>query len=162
MEVLLDPRALPLLPAPIRVWRQMARVRRSGLFDAEWYKRVHKDVAASGMNPLRHYVRYGFREGRAPHAATSDRRAAAMNATAMRGLPFLPAGLRIWWRMRQVRRAGMFDAAWYNRTYRDVAASGMDPLRHFVCHGASEGRAPNAAQAANAAGRANGATVDRT
>ncbi|MBX3491407.1 MAG: hypothetical protein KF899_00445 [Parvibaculum sp.] len=69
LEVLLDPRALSFLPAPIRVWQQMVRVRRSGLFDADWYKRVHKDVAASGMNPLRHYVRYGFREGRAPNGA---------------------------------------------------------------------------------------------
>ena len=131
-------------------------------FDAEWYKRVHKDVAVSGMDPLRHFVRYGFREGRAPNAAASDRRAAAMNATAMRGLPFLPAGLRIWWRMMQLRRSGIFDAGWYNRTYHDVAASGMNPLRHYVCHGAAEGRAPNAAQAAALGNGAGGTPVDRT
>src|SRR5690606_16131413 len=53
MEALLEPRTVSLLPSPIRVWRQMARVRRSGLFDSDWYKHVHRDVAASGMDPLR-------------------------------------------------------------------------------------------------------------
>jgi len=36
----------------------------------------------------------------------------------------------------------LFDAAWYLRHYPDVAASGSDPLQHFVKHGAAEGRDP--------------------
>lgn len=36
----------------------------------------------------------------------------------------------------------LFDAAWYLRRYPDVAASGSDPLQHFVKHGAAEGRDP--------------------
>lgn len=39
---------------------------------------------------------------------------------------------------------GYFDAAWYLRCYADVAASGMDPLTHFVRFGAAEGRDPAA------------------
>ena len=35
------------------------------LFDVSWYLSVNPDVAASGMNPLVHYLRYGEREGRA-------------------------------------------------------------------------------------------------
>jgi hypothetical protein len=72
------------------------------------------------------------------------------NEAAMRRLiwserwPFLPAALRIRRRMILVRRSGIFDADWYARTYADVAASGMDPLRHFVQYGGREGRAPNA------------------
>ena len=57
------------LPAFLRYPLQMAAIRRSGLFDAEWYGRVYKDVTASGMDPLRHFVQYGAREGRAPCAA---------------------------------------------------------------------------------------------
>lgn len=35
------------------------------LFDVAWYLSAHPDVAASGMNPLIHYIRWGEREGRA-------------------------------------------------------------------------------------------------
>jgi len=71
IEALLDPQDFRLLPAPLQLRRQMARLRRSGLFDAEWYSRAYPDVAASGMAPLRHYVRYGFREGRTPNATAT-------------------------------------------------------------------------------------------
>lgn len=39
--------------------------------------------------------------------------------------------------------AGFFDAKWYIARYPDVAASGIDPLRHFILHGAAEQRDPN-------------------
>jgi hypothetical protein len=37
----------------------------------------------------------------------------------------------------------LFDADWYLERYPDVKASGMDPLVHFLHHGAREGRGPN-------------------
>ncbi|HLZ72646.1 MAG TPA: hypothetical protein VKV26_22290 [Dehalococcoidia bacterium] len=36
------------------------------LFESAAYLRANPDVAAAGMNPLTHYLRYGFREGRGP------------------------------------------------------------------------------------------------
>lgn len=39
---------------------------------------------------------------------------------------------------------GHFDAAWYRRTYADVAASGEDPLLHYLRIGLSERRDPSA------------------
>ncbi len=39
--------------------------------------------------------------------------------------------------------SGFFDRDWYVSRYPDVAASGSDPLHHFVHHGAAEGRDPN-------------------
>jgi len=41
------------------------RIRASGLFDPQWYVAHYPDVAASGMDPLGHYLRFGAREGRA-------------------------------------------------------------------------------------------------
>jgi chromosome segregation ATPase len=41
-----------------------------------------------------------------------------------------------------VRASGLFDADWYLATYPDVAAAGIDPLAHYLEHGASEGRDP--------------------
>lgn len=37
---------------------------------------------------------------------------------------------------------GLVDPQWYKTTYPDVAAAGIDPVRHYLCHGALEGRSP--------------------
>jgi GT2 family glycosyltransferase/glycosyltransferase involved in cell wall biosynthesis len=39
--------------------------------------------------------------------------------------------------------AGFFDAEWYRTRYADIAASGVDPLHHFIHHGLAERRDPN-------------------
>jgi hypothetical protein len=66
---LLNGRGSPFHWRPFRVRRQAALLRRSGLFDAEWYLREYADVARAGIDPLRHYVEYGAKEGRAPNPA---------------------------------------------------------------------------------------------
>ncbi|MBM9537370.1 rhamnan synthesis F family protein [Desulfobulbus alkaliphilus] len=38
----------------------------SPLFDGPWYLRSNSDVAQSGRNPLEHFLRHGFLEGRSP------------------------------------------------------------------------------------------------
>lgn len=43
---------------------------------------------------------------------------------------------------RMIRLSGLFDRRWYLATYPDVAASGTDPVRHFLAHGAAEQRDP--------------------
>ena len=45
--------------------------------------------------------------------------------------------------LRLIRASGLFDAAWYLETYPDVAARGVDPVLHYIRHGAREGRDPN-------------------
>lgn len=45
--------------------------------------------------------------------------------------------------VRAVRQSGLFDRAYYLGRYPDVAESGLDPVVHFVRHGASEGRSPS-------------------
>jgi hypothetical protein len=54
---------------PFRLRRQVALLKRSGLFDAEWYLREYTDVAEAGIDPLRHYIEHGAKEGRAPNPA---------------------------------------------------------------------------------------------
>jgi hypothetical protein len=41
----------------------------SGMFDAAWYLRNNPDVARTGMEPIRHFVRYGAAEGRDPSSS---------------------------------------------------------------------------------------------
>jgi GT2 family glycosyltransferase len=45
--------------------------------------------------------------------------------------------------VRIIRASGLFDSAWYLETYPDVAARKVDPLSHYLRHGAREGRDPN-------------------
>lgn len=63
----------------------------------------------------------------------------------------LEEGFPAWWslmpeawqrarRHQRYHRAGLFDAEAYLALYPDVAAQGMDPLRHYVLHGMAEGR----------------------
>jgi FkbM family methyltransferase len=44
-------------------------LRASGLFDETWYRQRYPDVAASGMDLVQHYLRYGASEGRDPGPA---------------------------------------------------------------------------------------------
>jgi lipopolysaccharide biosynthesis protein len=41
------------------------------------------------------------------------------------------------------RNSPYYDEKWYLKTFQDIAASGMDPLRHFVATGWKEGRSPS-------------------
>jgi Sulfotransferase family len=43
----------------------------------------------------------------------------------------------------RIRRAGLFDAAFYLERYPDVRRAGIEPLRHYMRHGAAEGRKPH-------------------
>lgn len=64
----------------------------------------------------------------------------------------LQSGRPIWWRMmprewrhnslrRLAKRRGLFDGEAYLARNPDVAAAGMDPLKHYIYHGCIEGRA---------------------
>lgn len=46
---------------------QVLSIARAGLFDADYYLKINRDIAALGVNPLRHYVEYGDAEGRWPN-----------------------------------------------------------------------------------------------
>lgn len=77
VSALLDETAWRLLPNRLRVVRKMVLLKRSGLFDAEWYKARYKDVAESGIDPLRHYVVHGALEGREPNRRLAESKSTA-------------------------------------------------------------------------------------
>ncbi|NJC88970.1 MAG: hypothetical protein FIB02_10665 [Desulfuromonas sp.] len=49
-----------------RLKEQVKLLKNSGLFDEAWYLGEYPDVASSGMDPVRHYLRFGVAEGRNP------------------------------------------------------------------------------------------------
>ena len=66
ISALLDDAHWPFLWNNAKLKRKMAYLKRYGLFDPEWYLNYYKDVAEAKVDPLRHYVEYGFKEGRKP------------------------------------------------------------------------------------------------
>lgn len=60
-----------------RLWLRTRRdanlVVRSDFFDADWYIERNADIHALGVDPAKHFVRYGGQEGRAPGPAFSSR-----------------------------------------------------------------------------------------
>ena len=42
-----------------------------------------------------------------------------------------------------IDKSGLFDAHWYLSQYPDVQRAGLDPIEHYLRHGAAEGRDPN-------------------
>jgi len=59
--------------APLRDWRAARTIANSGFLDREWYLRMNPDVAACGIDSVRHYVAFGAREGRDPSPSFSTR-----------------------------------------------------------------------------------------
>lgn len=53
-----------LMPRQWRRTREHALWREKALFDADGYARLYPDVASEGIDPLRHYISHGMREGR--------------------------------------------------------------------------------------------------
>lgn len=50
----------------LRSWKERREIAASGLFDRTWYLANTPGVAGSGLDPLEHYVRKGWREGFSP------------------------------------------------------------------------------------------------
>lgn len=106
----------------------------SPLFDPENYLDTYPDVRASGMDPLRHYLEHGAREGRVPHPYFDTRHYQARYMAADDdGNPLLhylrsPANAT-------AETSPLFDGRFYSERHPDVAPSGMTPLEHFLVHG---------------------------
>jgi hypothetical protein len=53
-----------MLPASIRLKKQMSRLKDARIFDPQAYLEANPDVAEAGVDPLWHYLNYGIDEGR--------------------------------------------------------------------------------------------------
>ena len=67
-------RRLANLKALVSESRQISMLKKSDLFDAQWYLKSYPDVAALRIDPARHYLRHGAKEGRSPSAKFDSRK----------------------------------------------------------------------------------------
>ncbi len=68
MNSLLYPEQSGLLRAFDSYKRKIDRLKKTEIFDAEWYIQHYTDVAEAGFDAYSHYVRFGVKEGRAPNS----------------------------------------------------------------------------------------------
>ncbi|MGY0797592.1 glycosyltransferase [Lysobacter sp. A286] len=99
------------------------------LFSTRHYVQANPDVVNAGTNPLVHYLVAGKDEGRTSVSAEQPV-SAVQTDNNVRDVSIL-------------RSSPLFDARYYLDNYPDVRKHGMDPLLHYVKHGAREGRQPN-------------------
>lgn len=148
---------------------EIARLRPA--FDADFYLLKNPEVTEAWPDPLEHFVRYGWKEGRDPSPDFSVRYYLTSNPDVAEsgrnpffhyvadgrregraGLPPAPktivedtpeseANKAVMAEME--RLSEMFDAAFYLTNNPGVAAAGLDPLEHFVRFGWKEGRDPS-------------------
>ena len=141
-------------------------VRDSGYFDAKWYLARYADVAATGLDPIRHFLEIGAAEGRDPGPRFSTRRYRDRHpdlAGTTRN-PLLEFLVALRWRPllrgetdgegavdeaahyatdeHLVEGSPLFDAEWYRATYPDIRDPAVDPVRHYIEFGAAERRDP--------------------
>ena len=147
LNYMVPPRSGPLarlLPArrkqPGWVREQVEVLRRSRLFDADWYLAQNPDVQSSGMDALGHYVLIGGFEGRKPNPVFDSRwYLETYQDAAQSGLN--PLFHYVQTGTREKRAAGPgFDTAYYLERNPDVGRAKVHPLVHYLRHGMKEGR----------------------
>ena len=132
----------------------------SGLFDPEYYRKQYPDVAAAEIDPLTHYLNFGWKDDRRPNADFDPQRYRESNPDLqdfegdlyrhylMHGIvegrfadknicsePLLESLLRY---------TGIFDPEYYLHKYPDIASSGFDAFSHYMHWGIAEHRRPSA------------------
>ena len=140
---------LPPTPKRLGYIGAYLRLRRSDLFDADFYLSQFPDVSHTGLNPLMHYVEHGRPEGRPAMASPPAigeaqtrqwRSFRQFSPWLLRPTPRRLGYMREYLRLR--RRPDVFDADFYLSSYPDVAQTGQNPLMHYIEHGRLEGRSP--------------------
>jgi hypothetical protein len=115
------------------------------LFDQDWYLSRNPDVAASGVDPLQHYLAYGAKEGRDPHPLfdtawylNQEPRLRNIETTALEH--YIVRG------SHEGRTPHpQFDAQFYTEKYLDSYTGERTPLEHYLTIGWTNGHRPNPA-----------------
>ena len=109
-------------------------------FDVAFYLAQNPDVAKSGMDPVEHYMHYGWKEGRNPNELfdTNGYLAANPDVANTHINPLDHYDQSGWREGRDPSTA--FDTTEYLSHYSDVAAAHIDPLLHYLQSGIHEGR----------------------
>ena len=115
-------------------------LKKSGLFDVEYYKTRYPDVAESGIDPVLHYVIYGWAEFRWPNEYFDTYYYLSNYDELMSpGLNPLVDFDKVGWKEGR-NPSKEFNVKNYLKHNPDVATADINPLRHYLQMGKAEGR----------------------
>ena len=135
------------------------KIRNSGMFDEQYYLHKYPDVKQAKLNPIHHYLTFGWQEGRNPstHFDTNAYLANNPDVASAKVCPLvhyinygkleLPADSQNSTISRAVyktvKKSKLFNKKWYLKKYPDVKSSKIDAVEHYIRYGANEGRNPS-------------------
>lgn len=152
--------------------RQIEVVKKSPLFDAKWYLAQNPDIKSKKMGAAKHYVKYGWKEGRNP-SKDFDGNAYLQEYPELVAKNWCPLfhymtlhkelmpkvsikeimhNLANKYSKRYqgksndyklIAKSKYFNKRWYLKQYPDVKKAGIDPIEHYLKYGWKEGRNPS-------------------
>ncbi len=115
----------------------------SPLFDAHYYSSANAEVKKSKINPLVHFIKYGWKETRNPHELFDTKFYVEQNPD-IKARQLNPLTHYIHYGAAEGRNPHpLFDTKFYFEHSPDVKAANLNPLAHYIRYGALEGRDPN-------------------
>lgn len=113
------------------------------LFDPVFYTNKYEDVAASGVDPLLHYILIGFAEPRQPHLLFDlDLYFSQVPGLHGSGVNPLSHYIEVGWRANY-RPNYLFSPLRYMEENSDADFSCIDPFGHYLSVGSHQGRRPH-------------------
>ena len=124
-----------------QAYRRVRRYRK--WISPAFYLARNPDVARAGVDPVAHYLQYGWREGRDPTAWFSTRYYLDVNRdVALADIEPLQHYLTFGWKEGK-NPTEWFSTEFYLQSNPDVAREGVEPIQHYMAKGWKEGRDPN-------------------
>ena len=148
--------------------RQIEIVKASPLFDAKWYLEQNPDVKAKKIGAAKHYVKWGWKEGRNPskefdteayleqypelleknwcplfHYMLEHKELMQKAFNKTKEKKTKTGKVTECTDYKLIAKSKYFDKRWYLKTYPDVKKAGVDPVKHYLQFGWKEGRNPS-------------------
>ncbi|MDC6623871.1 glycosyltransferase [Leclercia adecarboxylata] len=114
-------------------------IKQSGLFDSEFYEKKYTDVSKRKLDPIRHFIRHGYKENRWPNEFFDPvyyKKAYSIEDGIIPLTHYIQTPQAI-----LNRTSEKFDGSFYYYLHDDVRKAGINPLYHYLKHGKDEKRA---------------------
>ena len=127
-------------------------IKKSGLFDERYYLTTYEDVRKADIDPIKHYIKYGWKEGRNPSAIFDTNKYIQENNISenSRYSPLFHQikslsnkEKNIASEYNTIKKSYLFDKKYYLKTCPDIKNANIDPIEHFMEYGWQEGRNPS-------------------
>ena len=128
-------------------------IKDSGLFDKEFYLKTYSDVRTLDIDPIKHYIKHGWKEGRNPSENFDtniyiEKNSISKNSKNNPLVHYIKSLLNskkeLSSKYNSIKKSNLFDKEYYLETYSDIKDSKIDPIKHFMEYGWKEERNPSA------------------